>query len=63
MSVKDDLFSKIIASEDCPPNAVFLLNPRYKRVQDGIGEPPRFKEVLDIEATAKASAVIYNIGE
>jgi hypothetical protein len=62
MSVFDDMLANVVVDKDCPPNTVFLLSPRYKKVQDGTGEPPRFKEVLDLEATAKASAVIYNIG-
>lgn len=62
MSVFDDMFANVVVDKDCPPNTVFLLSPRYKTVQDGTGEPPRFKEVLDVEATAKASAVIYNVG-
>jgi len=62
MMMFDDMLTRVVVDKNCPPNTVFLLSPRYKTVQDGTGEPPRFKEVLDLEATAKASAVIYNIG-
>lgn len=56
-------FGNIIVDENADPNAVYLFSPRYKMVPVGDGEPPRFREVIDWDATAKASAVIYNIGE
>lgn len=62
MSIFYEMLSNIIISEDVSTDTVFILSPRYKTVQDGTGEPPRFKEVLDLEATAKASVVIYNVG-
>jgi hypothetical protein len=40
-------------------NAVYLFSPRYKTVLVEGG----MKEVVVWDATAKASAVIYNIGE
>jgi hypothetical protein len=56
-------FGKIIEDENADPTKVYLWNPKYKTIPIGSGEPPRFKEVIDWDATAKASAVIYNIGE
>lgn len=56
-------FGPMIVDERVPPNSVFLIGLRYKVVQDGLGEPPVRVEILDMEATAKASAVIFNIGE
>ena len=56
-------FGNIIENENANPNTVYLWNPKYKTIPIGSGEPPRFKEVIDWNATAKESAVIYNIGE
>lgn len=44
---------------DADPNTVYLFSPRYKWVpfEDGM------REEIDWDATAKASAVILNIGE
>ena len=52
-------FGNIIVDENADPNAVYLFSPRYKTVLVEGG----MKEVVDWDATAKASAVIYNIGE
>ena len=43
-----------IASTAVTIDTLIILNPRYKTV-DG-------KQVLDLEATAKASVVVRNIG-
>jgi hypothetical protein len=56
-------YGNIIVDENADPNTVYLFNPKYKTIPVGDGEPPRFKEEIDWDATAKASAVIYNIGE
>jgi hypothetical protein len=52
-------FGQIIENENADPNTVYLWNPKYKTVLVEGG----MKEVVDWDATAKASAVIYNIGE
>jgi len=52
-------FGNIIVDENADPTKVYLWNPRYKTVLVEGG----MKEVVDWDATAKASAVIYNIGE
>ena len=56
-------FGNIIVDENAPKDAIYLFDPKYKSVPVGEGEPPNWKEVIDWEATAKASAVIYNIGD
>ncbi len=53
----------IIEDKHADQNMVYLFNPRYKTIPIGEGEPHRMRTVIDWEATAKASAVIYNIGE
>jgi uncharacterized protein (DUF3820 family) len=53
----------MIVDDNADPNTVYLFNPKYKDVPVGTGEPLRMKEVIDWEATAKASAVVVNIGE
>lgn len=58
----DTPFGKFVVDESADPNAVYLINPRYKLVQVGTGEPPRVERVLDLEATAKASFVMNNVG-
>ncbi len=56
-------FGNFVEDENMPKDMVYLFSPRYKTIPIGEGEPPRFKEVIDWDATAKSSAVIYNIGE
>ena len=56
-------FGRMIVDKNADPSAVYLFNPRYKWVPVGEGEPCTLKEVIDWDATAKESAVIYNIGE
>jgi hypothetical protein len=51
-------FGNIIVDENADPNAVYLFSPRYKTVLVEGG----MKEVVDWDATAKASAVITGIG-
>ena len=58
-----NMFGEVVEDVNVPEGTVYLLGMRYKSVPVGKGEPPRFKEVIDWDATAKASAVIYNIGE
>ncbi len=55
-------FGNIVEDENMPKGTVYLFSPGYKFVPVGVGEPPRFKEVIDWEATSKASAVITGIG-
>lgn len=55
--------SNIIVDDNADQNTVYFFSPEYKNVPVGTGETPRMKEVIDWYATAKASAVIYNIGE
>ena len=59
----DTPYSGIIEDKSIPEGTVYLFNPKYKTIPVGTGEPPKFKEVIDWDATAKASAVIYNIGD
>ena len=47
-------YGNVIIDSAMPEDTVHLFNPRYKTVQVGEGEPPRFKEVIDWDATAKA---------
>ena len=53
----------VVMDENAPNDTVCLFNPKYKTVPVGDGEPRTLKVVIDWDATAKASAVIYNIGE
>lgn len=50
-------FGTIIEDENADPNAVYLFSPRYKTVLVEGG----MKEVVDWDATARASAVIFNL--
>jgi hypothetical protein len=52
-------FGNIIVDKTADPNTVYLFSPRYKMVPVEGG----LREVIDWGATAKASAVIVNIGE
>ena len=52
-------FGNVVQNTDVTPSAVYLFSPRYKWVPVENG----MREEIDWEATAKASAVIYNIGE
>lgn len=56
-------FGNIIVDENTPKDAIYLFDPKYKSVPVGEGEPPKFRTEIDWEATARASVVIYNIGE
>lgn len=49
----------IVENKNMPEGTVYLFSPRYKMVpvEGGI------REEIDWDATAKASAVIYNIGD
>lgn len=51
-----------VVSEHVMPGTLMLVNPRYKTVRVGTGEPSETETLLDLEETAKASVVIYNIG-
>ena len=55
-------FGNIIVDENADPHTLYFVGMRYKTVPVGTGEPPRFEDIIDWEATAKASAVIRNIG-
>lgn len=50
-----------IEDKNSPNGMVCIFDTVYKRVRVGKGEPPRFKEVIDWDAIAKASAEIVNI--
>jgi len=52
----------VIEDVNTDPNTLYLVGMRYKTIPVGTGEPPRFEEVIDWDATAKASAVIREIG-
>lgn len=56
-------YSNIIVDENADQNTVYFFSPEYKNVPIGTGEPPTFRTEIDWDATSKASAVIYNIGE
>ena len=58
-----NFYGNVVEDENAPKDAVYLFSPRYKTVPVGEVEPARWKTVIDWDATAKASAVIYNIGE
>jgi len=58
----DHFIDHFIEDDNVPPGTLFIINPRYKTVQTNRGEPPKLETVLDLEATAKASLVIKNIG-
>jgi hypothetical protein len=54
-------FDHFVEDENVPPNTLYILNPRYKLVQSP-DDPRVLEERLDVEATAKASLVIKNLG-
>ena len=54
-------FDHFVEDAGAPPNTLYIINPRYKLVPASDGSSV-LNEVLDIEATAKASLVIKNIG-
>jgi hypothetical protein len=58
-----NMFGAVVEDVNVPEGTVYLLGMRYKPIPVGTGEPPRFKEEIDWDATARASAVITNIGE
>ena len=60
--LQEMLMKSIVEVKDCPPDTLIILNPRYHFVPSE-SDPMILEERLDIEATAKASAVIRNIGK
>ena len=52
---------RIVEDKAVPLNTLIILNPRYK-LEQSKDDPMVWEEVLDMEATAKASVVIKNIG-
>ena len=52
---------KIISDPGLPVDTIILLNPRYKW-QASADDPRVLEEVLDLDATAKASVVVRNVG-
>jgi hypothetical protein len=52
-------FGNVVEDKNADPNTVYLFSPRYKMVPADGG----LREEIDWEATAKASAMIYNIGD
>lgn len=55
------MFPKLVVDPQAPKDSMYFIDIKYKRVQVGKSEPARFKEVIDWEATGRASAVICNI--
>ena len=51
----------VVEDINANPNSVYLVGINYKTVPVGSGEPPKFREIIDWNATAKASAVITGI--
>ena len=54
-------FPKIVEDASVPVDTLIILNPRY-RMAPSKDDRMVLEEVLDIEATAKASLVVKNIG-
>jgi hypothetical protein len=52
---------KIVVDPSVPDNTIYFLNLKYKLVQVEGEYPITLKEVVDWEATAKASVVMFNI--
>ena len=52
-----------IEDKYAPEGTILMTALKYRAVPVGVGEPPQFKEVIDWDATAKASGVIKNFGE
>ena len=52
----------VIEDVNCDRFLHVLIGMRYKSIPVVSGEPIRFKDVVDWEATGRSSAVIYNIG-
>jgi hypothetical protein len=52
---------KSISYPDLPVDTIILLNPRYK-MQASVSDPMVLEQVLDMEATARVSVVIRNVG-
>jgi hypothetical protein len=55
-------FGEPILEDNIQKNHLYLFNPVYKVIPVGKGELPKFMMVIDWDATARHSAVIYNIG-
>jgi hypothetical protein len=55
------ILPKIIEDPTVSPDTLIILNPRYKFVPSE-SDPRILEKRLDLEATAKASVVIKNIG-
>jgi hypothetical protein len=51
----------VIEDKNANPNTFYLFDPKYKTIPVCVGEPPKFREEIDWNATAKASAVITGI--
>jgi hypothetical protein len=56
-------WGNFIVDDNADTNALYLVGMRYKTIPVGSGEPPRTKTEIDWDATAKASAVLMNVGE
>lgn len=52
-------FGNVIVDKNADPNTFYFFNPKYKWVPTESG----MREEIDWDATAKASAVICNIGD
>jgi hypothetical protein len=56
-------WGNIVVDPNCDPNKVFLITPRYKMVPVAEKDFVGLREVLDVEETARVSAVITGIGD
>ena len=70
ISLFDNMFGKAVVDVNVPDGTVYLLGMRYKPIMlapgqsiDDLSFTERLESGIDWDATAKASAVIYNIGE
>lgn len=58
-----EMFMKsTVEMKGIPPDTLVILNPRYS-LQPSESDPMMLEERLDIEATARASIVVKNIGK
>jgi len=57
------MFGNVVVSEYAPEGTILLMALRSKGIPMRVGETITLEKIVEWEATAKASAVIYNIGE
>jgi|GEM_PF-2986314 hypothetical protein len=58
-----NMFGNVVVSEYAPEGTILLMALRSKGIPMRVGETITLEKIVEWEATAKASAVIYNIGE